>query len=104
MECNGSEHEICAGGKLQLHFNLYGIPVSADYGTPDILLTLNATSGGTGLAMYCNPNYGAFADPNSNYPGPDYAVWYSGQLPLVMHYHALESAGMSPFPGQSITW
>ena len=63
---------------LQLHFNLYGIPVPSNYTNPDILLTLNATSGGTGLGLYCNPGYGEFADPNGNYPGPGYAQWYSG--------------------------
>ena len=68
---------------LQLHFNLYGIPVPSNYTNPDILLTLNATSGGTGLGLYCNPGYGEFADPNGNYPGPGYAQWFSGMTLLL---------------------
>lgn len=64
---------------LQVHFALYGIPVPTNATDPDILLTLNSTTGGTGLGIYCNPGYGAFADPNGATPGPGYAQWYSGK-------------------------
>lgn len=64
---------------VQLRLNLVGIPVSSEYSNPDILLTLNATSGGTGLNIYCNPGYGTFADPYGTYPGPGYAQWFSGE-------------------------
>lgn len=68
---------------VQQHFNLYNIPVPSNYSDPDILLTLNSTTGGTGLALYCNPQYGQFASASSSYPGPGYAVWSSGQPPYL---------------------
>jgi len=61
---------------LQLHFNLYQIPVPSNETNPDILITLNSTSGGTGLAIYCNPQFGQYA--GGSYPGPGNSIWTSG--------------------------
>ena len=63
---------------VQTKGTLYDLSVPANYSTPDLLLTLNSTSGGTGLGLYCGRR--------STQPTSGYALWASGTDSITWLY------------------
>ncbi|KAK9819833.1 hypothetical protein WJX72_002908 [[Myrmecia] bisecta] len=70
---NGSSYQT-TDTVLPFGIKLYNIPTPVGRADPDVLITLEVR--GTGQAnVFCNPNWGQFADPLAPWPQPGLAVW-----------------------------